>query len=200
MEDYILEIKNALPGSLCREIIKRFEMDNRKYPGVTGSGVMDIKKSTDLVISGLVEWDDIHKELGMSLNYNYSKYYIPRIINLHDDTNWWGDYQKERTLDINGSSGFQIQCTKKGEYYGWHDDSFENRRLTYIFYLNTMEEEDGGVTEFYNGKIIKPEQGKLLIFPATWTYPHRGTEVTGKNKYIITGWFAHVDPYKLKKY
>jgi hypothetical protein len=35
---------------------------------------------------------------------------------------------------------------------------------------------------------IKPKSGKLLIFPACWTYPHRGTMPISDDKYIITGW------------
>jgi hypothetical protein len=35
---------------------------------------------------------------------------------------------------------------------------------------------------------VKPEAGKLLFFPATWTYPHRGMMPISNDKYIITGW------------
>ena len=58
--------------------------------------------------------------------------------------------------------------------------------ITYLFYLNTIEE--GGETEFIDGTKIKPETGKLLIFPATWTYEHRGNVPISSNKYICTGW------------
>ena len=30
--------------------------------------------------------------------------------------------------------------------------------------------------------------GKLLIFPATWTYMHRGNVPISEDKYIVTGW------------
>ena len=40
---------------------------------------------------------------------------------------------------------------------------------------------------FKNGK-IKAEKGKLLIFPSSWTYIHRGNIPISDDKYIITGW------------
>ena len=61
------------------------------------------------------------------------------------------------------------------------------RIITFLWYLNTVEE--GGETEFFNGRIsIKPEKGKLLLFPSTWTYIHRGNMPISNDKYILTGW------------
>jgi hypothetical protein len=48
---------------------------------------------------------------------------------------------------------------------------------------------EGGETEFFNGRIkIKPEKGKLLLFPSTWTFMHKGNTPISSNKYIVTGW------------
>ena len=54
--------------------------------------------------------------------------------------------------------------------------------------MNDIEE--GGETYFYNGK-VKPEAGKLILFPATWTYNHKGNMPKSDDKYIITGWFSY---------
>jgi len=200
MDDFIIELEDIIPSRLCREIIERFEKDDRKGPGITGSGLLeDIKKSTDLVISGLMEWDDINKKLSRVLNYVFITHYTAHINKIPHAQKWWSDIGGSRG-HITGFSGFQVQRTEKGQYYEWHDDSGDDRYLTYIFYLNTLEDEDGGQTEFHNGRKVKPKEGKLLIFPATWTYPHRGLEVTGKTKYIATGWFANRDRDKLASY
>ena len=54
-------------------------------------------------------------------------------------------------------------------------------------YLNTIE--DGGETEFlYQGKRVKAEQGKLLIWPAGFTHVHRGNPPLKESKYILTSW------------
>ena len=96
-------------------------------------------------------------------------------------------------------SVFQIQCYKANEgLFVYHHDQEINvtnhRILTYIWYLNTVEE--GGETEVCVNLKIKPEQGKLLIFPASWTYPHRGIMPISEDKYIITGWVYTDHPTK----
>jgi hypothetical protein len=56
-----------------------------------------------------------------------------------------------------------------------------------MLYLNDVEE--GGETEFlYLKKRIKPQQNRLLIWPAGFTHTHRGNPPLSNNKYIITGW------------
>jgi Rps23 Pro-64 3,4-dihydroxylase Tpa1-like proline 4-hydroxylase len=83
-----------------------------------------------------------------------------------------------------------IQNEGKYVYHNdFHIDKKNNmyRQLTYVFYLNDVIE--GGETEFFNGEIsIKPQCGKLIIFPSSWTFPHCGKMPISSNKYIITGW------------
>jgi hypothetical protein len=60
-----------------------------------------------------------------------------------------------------------------------------------LWYLNTVN--DGGETEILGDIIVKPEAGKLLLFPASWTFPHRGKMPISEDKYIVTGWFHVCD-------
>jgi len=60
-------------------------------------------------------------------------------------------------------------------------------RWTWMVYLNDVEE--GGETEFlYQHKRLKPEQGTLVIWPASFTHTHRGNPPLSNDKYIVTGW------------
>ena len=64
-----------------------------------------------------------------------------------------------------------------------------SRVMAYTLYLNSVEE--GGETEFlYQGVKIKPEPGKLAIFPAYYTHPHRGNPIYKGIKYIVSGWYT----------
>ena len=65
------------------------------------------------------------------------------------------------------------------------------RKLTFIWYLNDIIE--GGDTEFSSGLKIKPETGKIVIFPALWPWVHRGNPPKSENKYICTGWVRSTD-------
>ena len=53
--------------------------------------------------------------------------------------------------------------------------------------------EDQGETEFHFQKVkIKPKKGLSLIWPADFTYTHRGIPSPTQEKYIATGWFNMV--------
>tara|TARA_Y100001934_G_C12201099_1_gene701266 strand:+ start:377 stop:928 length:552 start_codon:yes stop_codon:yes gene_type:complete len=60
------------------------------------------------------------------------------------------------------------------------------RYLAFLIYLN--DDFKGGETDFpYNKLTIKPETGKVLVFPPTWQYPHIGMPVkSGKPKYVMS--------------
>ena len=188
--DFVLEIPNSLSSEKCEQMIKRFEGDDRKRRGVTAGAnpEQSVKKSMDLTFSGLEGWKDIDEYLQKQLTKGVDKYkeHLMKEVGSLD----WVDYMLEDT-------GYQIQKTTKGEYYSWHKDGImsQKRIFTFLWYLNDIDPiKDGGGTAFHpsidGGKVVKPEQGKLLLFPATWTYLHMGLPLITeeKNKYICTGW------------
>jgi hypothetical protein len=82
-----------------------------------------------------------------------------------------------------------------GGFHSWHCEGFEpvpQRQLVVQLYLNDVDE--GGETEFlYQSKRIKPKRNRALIWPADWTYTHRGNPPLGKQvKYILTTWLTEV--------
>ena len=57
-------------------------------------------------------------------------------------------------------------------------------------YLNNN---DGGNTTFPDYDIeIKPEAGKVLVFPPLWTFKHRGEKPINQPKYIIGSYLHYV--------
>lgn len=191
MERYIFEIDDALPRDFCEDVISRFECDERKKIGETLSEVNEkIKKSLDLpIVLFPEEWEDVIYKCGECVNSMIDKY---------------KEYLTENALDRNASitktinevviGPPQIQKTERGGFYTWHHDSHLNRVFTYILYLNDVEEGIGGTTEFLCGKTIQPKAGKLVIFPATLTYIHRGTKLKEGTKYIMTNFIYYQEP------
>ena len=86
------------------------------------------------------------------------------------------------------ATGPQIQRTDKGGKFEWHSDQADIYRwLAIIVYLNDIDEENGGSTEFNSGRKIQPEVGKVIIFPVTHLHLHKGnTILNGPSKYIAT--------------
>jgi hypothetical protein len=65
-----------------------------------------------------------------------------------------------------------------------------SRHLVFMTYLNDVE--IGGETEFFHQKLkIRPEKGLTLIWPADWTFTHRGI-TSPEEKFIVTGWFNYI--------
>jgi len=180
---FVYEIPNALPGDVCREMIRRFEekMD-QQYPGRVGQEGLEaasIKKTTDLRISGRDDWKDIDAILMQSLSKQFSAM-----------AEQFPFFAANRFKDL----GYNLQRYREGEYYHWHVDAgpgeFMIRQLVAIWYLNAMPG-PGGETEFPLQEIlVKPEEGKLVLFPPFWTHPHRAVTVTSGVKYIATTWIC----------
>lgn len=174
-EDFIYIKKKTLTKDFCNHCIEKFEKDHRVTPGKMGKGVdLDIKRSMDLPIDSFPQWKDEVKVFEASLEKHYENYvgkFLPK------------EYQQ---FLYGQSIGFQIQKTSPGEFYKWHHDSIDGRIATYIWYLNDVEHD--GYTEFNCGIKVKPKAGKIVLFPATWHYIHRGYPPKKETKYICTGW------------
>ena len=179
--EFVKEYKDVFGNNFCETIIRKFELDDTKKAGMTISGLSKHKVTCDLHSDSWnsESWNIIYSVLKDTLD----KY----VITYYNDLG-----ELFHLFSINEDSGFQIQkYTKNVGFYNFHhdfylEDSRGFRTLTYLFYLNTVEE--GGETEFYNGIKIKAERGKLIFFPSTWNFIHKGVMPVSSDKYIITGW------------
>ena len=80
-----------------------------------------------------------------------------------------------------GYKTFHTERTGKGEPEG-------SRHLVFMTYLNDVT--DAGGTEFcHQNLIVQPKKGLTLIWPADWTFTHRGVPSPTQEKIITTGWF-----------
>jgi len=71
------------------------------------------------------------------------------------------------------------------EFHSEHSITSPNRMLNVHIYLTTHN----CGTEFYDGEVIKSEQGRLAIFPAYFTHTHRGQICPQKNvRYLVGGY------------
>jgi hypothetical protein len=193
MTDFIYEIKNSIPDELCDDIINMYELEDNKYGGLVFSGLRkDIKDTTDLIISkNEKRWERVEKILYNTLTNCFAEYMSHMNKSEYTSNNITYNLLESNKAYINN---FMIQKYEKckGKYI-YHNDfsvNFEKkayRVVTFIWYLNNVTE--GGETEFWGNYTIKPEKGKLVFFPASWCYPHRGKMPISDDKYIITNWF-----------
>tara|TARA_R110001592_G_C12863189_1_gene723030 strand:+ start:94 stop:762 length:669 start_codon:yes stop_codon:yes gene_type:complete len=197
--EFIYECEDVFPESFCKQVIEKFERSNLKFEGVVGGENLrkenNIKKSTDLRIFDEPEWIEeekyFHDVLKKTIK-NYENFLLKMDVD---------DKVKNQLscmiLNTHVCSP-QIQRTDPGQFYHWHQDDLFPQHwglLTYIVYLNDVEKDSGGTTEFICGKNIQPKTGKVILFPSTWTYFHRGKTLEKGVKYIATNFMA-THPHK----
>ena len=91
------------------------------------------------------------------------------------------------------SESCQFTKYKPGEGYfknHYERDAVRNstRELAYMVYLNTLTDK-GGTIFPQQKKTLTPIKGKMVVWPAHFTHPHRGLISSTQEKYIATGWF-----------
>lgn len=181
----IFAFDQALPDFLCDDMVKRFEQHTpEQYEGRVGSDVgenMSLKKTTDLVVSGKAHWKDVDNNLFRSLGL--------AIREFQKEYGFFADMQQFKDM------GYNLQRYQPGEYYHWHVDAdnpqLANRQLVALWYLNDVEAGQGGETEFFYQDVkVRPEKGKLILFPPFWTHQHRAVTLLEGTKYIATTWIT----------
>lgn len=192
--DYILELPNFVSKDFCNNLINKFENTPNPQPGlvsIPGGEVKflpNIKSTLEHCLSCTPTMEEEFLEYKKILNNAVNLY-------LHTLKTEYNHDQEIHVFDPIFNYRFTkklyplIQKTINGVENKWHFDGGVgvNDLVGVILYLNTLKIEEGGCTEFgHNGRKIRPECGKVLIFPASWTYPHRGCKVIDTNKYIVS--------------
>jgi hypothetical protein len=176
--------------NLCDDLISFFENlpEEKKHSGKVGNFVTDtnIKKSLD--------YSFFAKE---SLENEIIKNYLQALEDCCFDYIKmfpWASHEQDG-WSINEQMNIQKYKPSEG-FYSWHSErmalTVASRHLVFMTYLNDVT--DSGETDFFHQKIkVVPKKGLTIIWPADWTYTHRGIPSPTQVKYIITGWYSYND-------
>jgi hypothetical protein len=200
--DFIHRIPNLLSKEFCKDLIDLFEKSNLKKKGasyvVNDSGVFTLnenttKKSTDISINagfiedavecGEPEWFEYVQYINSKLEKGLDSYILEHPA-----------LDKIQKFDL---EGYNIQRYLPGEgFFNWHCENSgypggNDRVLAWMIYLNDVE---AGGTQFKSQNHTETaEAGKFVIWPAFWTHFHKGQINETQTKYIITGWYKHIN-------
>ena len=193
IEEHIGIFNNVLSEEICNQYINYFENLNK---------INIVKKRTEYSHNPKLAHEVSDKAMDIFSSYFYNNLSVPYIVKDFVPIFWemysiYADkYSFLHKLNRHNIIDIKIQKTDIGEgFHEWHCEKASindrNRLLAFMVYLNNIEE--GGETEFlYQHKRIKPEQGKLLIWPSQFTHVHRGNPPLSNTKYILTGWVEYV--------
>lgn len=185
--NFIEEYPNAYPVEYCDTVIRRFE--EMIESGQVQNQSSLLKNQDNRVV---IDWA-YHHEKYYNKDPDLCSFFFQNLNEIYSKEY----FEKYKSLELcwqHTPKCMSIQRTDPHQgYHSWHfensDISTSNRVLAYTLYLNDVEA--GGETEFlYQGVKIKPEAGKLAIWPAGFTHPHRGNPIYQSRKYIVTGWFT----------
>jgi hypothetical protein len=189
MVDFIYEKHNALTKEQCEDLINIFE-ENNKYQveGLIGNGInKSVKESTDF------HFDDDNLKI-------VQRIYGERIPDMLDamlvEMYKYMDQFPIFEMTTVSIDSFNLQKYEPGQgFHKWHYESTTDkiRLFVWMIYLNDVP--DGGTQFMMQERTVKAEQGKLLFFPADWTYTHKGEVSNTTTKYILTGWISLVDSH-----
>ena len=127
----------------------------------------------------LIVWWDYLKTITVNFDLAFKDYCQQTGANDYFDELHYTTLKLQKTLPTEGYHIWHIEHGK-----GYHN---EPRAFVWSVYLNDVEE--GGETEFlYQSMRVKPKAGRIVIWPASFPYAHRGNPPLSGKKYIITSW------------
>jgi hypothetical protein len=187
IKDWIGIYDGFILPSECDKAIKIFEQENEfknTFSRMTSENTGPNKKN-DLQLfcnpANITLW---HKDLKVMIaNFDIA---LKNYLMQTDITNLIGNLSYEV---------IKIQKTIPGQgYHLWHVEHSPGlvntkRFLVYTIYLNDVD--DGGETEFLHfSRRVKPKKGRIVIWPASFPYVHRGNPPLKGEKYIVTSWLS----------
>ncbi len=192
-KDFIGVFSEVYPTNFCEHLISEFERSL-----ISGAGInRQLGENADRHVK------DDYQIMANGRNINFADFSETRSTELFFEglQKCYEIYAEEFSVLKNSKvvcHDMKMQKTSSGGgYHVWHceqgNDDQARRGIVYSLYLNSLPEEANGETEFlYQQRRIAPVQNTMVLWPASFTHPHRGNPVYGNNsKYIITGWFYY---------
>jgi len=173
--------------TLCDQILHYFETSENKKEGVVnlpwGSGVDKSRKDS-------IDCDLNTNPILHNLYMDHLSDCVEQYVTKYEYANHYGNYGVTEKINIQkynpggGYKEFHTERTNSNDIY------VSKRHLVFMTYLNDIY--DAGETEFYHQQVkVRPEKGLTLIWPADWTFTHRGIPSPTQTKYIVTGWIGY---------
>ena len=178
---FIKTYNNVMTADQCQHLIDKFEDSSSQW---VKTELENHRSFTEINVSMHEDWKEYTQTIFTKLRGVLTNYI--KDVNI-DRIKQWPD-----------KFGFEQIRFKKYEpdtdefktHVDVTDYNSARRFLVFFMYLNNN---DKGETTFPDYDVsVKPETGKVLVFPPLWTYKHTGEKPTIKPKYIIGSYLHYV--------
>ena len=178
-----------IPKKVCDNLTKFMDnqalVDGKMYSSKGSQEVIkDLKESKEIAVDFLNKDEPFHT-YKIHLD-NVLQRYIKKYSYIETNTPF-GLREAYNLQKYPVGGGFKIWHFENdfSSNLNWH------RGLVFMTYLNDVE--DGGTEFLYQNLKVTAKKGLTLIWPAFFTHTHKGQISKTKEKYIVTGWFNHIN-------
>lgn len=192
-KDFIAVYKDVYPEGYCQHLIDEFERlvnsgagyDRKRGENASKHAKNDLQLGLNFGSSPVANFN----------NTQATELFFSGLQRCYDA--YADEFPALRDAKILATHLKMQRTDPSGGYHLWHceqnDQVQSSRVLVYMLYLNTLEDGEGGETEFlYQRLRLKPVQNSMVLWPAAFTHTHRGNTVLGsRSKYVVTGWFDY---------
>ena len=193
MDRYIKVYDDVIDADSCNLLIGKFESAEEDQYEVIRQAERDKAIAfTQINLANNADWASVQNGM-LEVFQDYILHYI-------NDCN----IQPKQLPQTYGYEAIRIKRYLDNDYdrFDPHVDVMNGetskRFLAFFVYLNDVDE--GGETQFVQFKKpgthiplkIKPQQGRLLMFPPQWMYYHAGLKPVSNPKYLIHS-YCHYD-------
>lgn len=170
LTDFIQVYHNVISPDSCKMIIDEYE----RHQDYIQEHDTPLYKFHQLDLNHTPDLTQLAQAYVGSLKPCYEDYFNKLGMSQYVKMDTWEDVRIKKYLKGSGDE-FKTHVDVS-------DHASAARFAIAILYLN----DNDGLTTFPNlGVGVKPEAGKVVIFPPTWMYPHNGKSPTDHNKYIM---------------
>jgi hypothetical protein len=181
LDEFVRVYDDHLPADLCDLVVEKFEASKQHH---VHSPLVPHRVFTELNMMVAPGWADVTSQMMGFVNDGVRRYIadtrVSRVV--------WPDRY--------GFEQFRIKRYQANgqDQFDWHVDvqNHASARRFLVFFWYLCDVEDGGHTEFEWGRSVEPRRGRLLVFPPTWQFPHRGAPVVRGTKYIVGGYLHYL--------
>jgi prolyl 4-hydroxylase len=176
LNDFIQIHENVLDETTCKFLIELFEDQKDKHEVILND------RKPNFTQFNLTENNNISTKVT-----NIHNLLIKKTMDYRDL--YYETYDKRVFPEKHSFEQFRIKryIPNENQAFDTHVDVVDHetsrRYISFMWYLNDVDE--GGETQFLN-LMIKPEQGKLIVFPPFWMFPHMGKDPISNPKYILS--------------
>lgn len=169
----IYDGSNGISSEFCADVIRFFEESPAKH-----------KLNQD--------WQRYHQlaSLHTSPIYEEIRVNVKRVFDRYKQDLGCGSLNYVNRIESPNLSRYDVADPDGAHHFHSHADCWSmetaSRQVSVIVYLNDVEA--GGETAFDEGTIVQPRAGRVLVFPSSLCFQHKGNPPLSNSKYVLVSW------------